>query len=285
MTQGYIFLGADDTNETTNIKCAYALSLSLKLLDPTRKTCVIVTKFDDVSKKYERGFDYIIEMPFGRTDINHHDIFIDFWQLFYCTPFTESLFINTYSLVISNIDKLWLHPDNMDLAFATALDFKGNPSTRVKKFMAQERDNIPIFATDVIYFSKNKLSSEFFKMADPVFKNWRQIYCDVLKENSINNFDFTLMVNIVCYLLGQNNIHYPLFDYTDMSLYAIQDLMVENTSWKDRLSLWITNGNTVKINNYIQHGILNYNNYDLITPGVLLDLYDNYIKTAPIFIK
>jgi len=68
-------------------------------------------------------------------------------------------------------------------------------------------------------------------------------------------------------------------------MYAIQDLMVENTSWKDRLSLWITNGNTVKINNYIQHGILNYNNYDLITPGVLLDLYDNYIKTAPIFIK
>jgi hypothetical protein len=106
MTQGYIFIGVDDDGSVENITNAYALSLSLKLADPNRETCVVVESFHDVPKRYEDGFDYIVELPFKRTESNHHDVRIDFWQLYYCTPFDQTMFVDTQSIVAGNVDSL-----------------------------------------------------------------------------------------------------------------------------------------------------------------------------------
>ena len=180
MTQGYIILGTDDIGKTINIERAHTLSLSLKMADPTRETCVVVRHFSDVPKRYENGFDYIIELPFGRTEPNHHDIFIDFWQLYYCTPFDETMFINTYSLAIDNIDMLWELNIKDDIAFATSLDFRGDSNINKELFLVQERNDLPKFNTNVIYFTKNSKAESFFKMADPVFKGWRDVYRETL---------------------------------------------------------------------------------------------------------
>jgi hypothetical protein len=280
MTQGYVFLGVDDANSDVNIACAAALSLSLRVADPWHETCVVVNKFSDVPKRYEKMFDYIVELPFGRTDSNHHNTYIDFWQSYYCTPFDENIFMDTNSIAVDNAASLWNVSGVADLMFGTALDFRGVATRNSERFVVQDRNSIPAFDAGMLYFTKDRESSEFFKLADPVFKNWRDIYRDRLSEFKATDFDFTLMVNITAQLTG-NQYQFPrYFDYTDLELNFTWDPDVEDeTNWTESLNLWITDDMTVKVNNHRQTGIVRYGNADYMTDEMIQKLNDNYRKS------
>jgi len=277
---GYIFLGVDDHDSTKNIECAYALSLSLKLADPGCETCVVVDKFSHVPLKYTNGFDYIVELPFGRTEINHSDIHIDFWQLYHCTPFDSNMFINTYSLAIDNIASLWDFANIDDVVFGSAIDFRGNNTRDTEKFLVQDINKIPAFNTDLIYFNKSDKAQDFFKMADPLFKGWRDVFREILTDNKATNFDFTLMTNIVARATGDSYAFPKYFDYTDLGinfLYNPQDEI--QIDWIDSLNIWITANIDIKINNHRQTGILHYDSPSVVTNDLIGKLNDNYRKT------
>jgi hypothetical protein len=286
MTQGYIFLGVDDPDKTTNIECAYALSLSIKLAELGAKTCVVVHKFEHVPKKYENGFDYIVELPYGRTDTNHHNIMLDFWQMYYCTPFDDTMFINTYSLAIDNISSLWEMRKFDSIVFANAQDFRGDDTHDVSKFVAQAHNKIPEFNTDVIYFRKDLLASEFFKMADPVFKNWREIFRSHLTEYSPSDFDFTLMVNLVSQMLGEHYQTPDCFNYIDLLLNFLYDAETDTQKdWLNSVNIWVTNDIDVKINNHRQSGIFYYSDPSVMTTEILRKLHDNYTAATTTLIQ
>jgi len=277
--KGYIFLGTDDEGKTTNIECAAMLSLSIKLADPKAQTCVVVHKFTHVPKRYENNFDYIVELPFGRTEINHGNIYLDFWQLYHCTPFKENIFINTNSIAIDNIKSLWEFNQIDDIVFGNANDFRGKFTRNNEKFIVQDRNKIPAFNTDVIYFNKNNKAREFFKMADPIFKGWRDVYRRVLNEYKAEDFDLTLMINIVAYSLGENYKHPHNFNYTDLEINFCYDPEKEQTTdWLDSLNIWITDNIKIKVNNSRQTGILHYGNPRVINPTTIKKLNDNYSK-------
>jgi hypothetical protein len=275
MSKGYIFLGGDKPEKNDNIIAAYMLSLSLKVADPDCKTCVAVFKLSDVPAKFENGFDFIIELPYGHTD--QDNIFLDFWQLLYCTPFDESMFVNTYSLAIDNIASLWEMNKFGSLVFAKANDFRGDNIYDPVKFKAQTQNDIISFDSDVIYFNKDKLSSEFFKMADPFFKNWREIYLHYLPKYRPDDFDFTLMVNIVLHSLGEEWPAVRNFDYTDLNINAIGAFKTTD-EWLRSLKLYITDTVAIKVNNHRQTGIMVYGNPKILPDNILRKINDNHRK-------
>lgn len=277
MSKGYIFLGGDLPGKDDNIIAAYMLSLSLKVADPDSQTCVVVYNLDDVPKKFEHGFDFIVELPYRQTETNQYNIFIDFWQLFYCTPFDESMFVNTYSLAIDNIESLWEMKTFGSLVFARANDFRGDYIYDAIKFRAQAHNDIPSFDADVIYFNKDKLSSEFFKMADPFFKNWREIYLHYLPNYRPNDFDFTLMINIVLHSLGEEYIELRNFNYTDLGINVI-GISITKDEWQRTLKLHITDNISVKVNNHRQTGIIVYGNPKILPDNILRKINDNHHK-------
>lgn len=279
--QGYIFFGTDDTGKVQNIENAYALSLSLKLADPTRETCVVVYNFNQVPKKYEKGFDYIVELPFGRTESNHHNIFIDFWQLIHCTPFDQTMFIDTYSLAVDNIKSLWEYATLSDISFANSLDFRHGIARDTKLFQLQIRNKIDAFTSHVLIFSKNQRSLEFFKMADPVFKHWREIYRELLDESRPNDFDFTLTINLLHHMLGEQRVEILEFDYIDLELDFLFDPEKEEVdNWLDNLNVWYSNDLSLKINNYRQTGLVRYGRRNFLTEDMIQKLNDNYRKST-----
>lgn len=278
MTQGYIIIGTDDYNQTKNITCAYALSLSLKLADPKREVCVVVNKFSDVPKKYEEAFDYIIELPFGRTDSNHEDIFIDFWQLYYCTPFEETMFINTFSYAISNIDSLWDISAFGDVGLLTSFDFQGNKS-ELWLIQDTEKTEFLKLSGDVVYFKKGEKAAEFFKMADPAFKNWRQLYQIFADNIKYKNFELTAMVNVVLTLIGESFDLRDEFSYTNLLSRFGDYQRTDNREWINQLNIWIDQDLlTFKINNYSLTGIVTYHDARIVDKFDLRKLYDNHRK-------
>ncbi len=278
--KGYIFMGVDDEDKSDNLECAYALSLSLKLADPERETCVVVADFNQVPKRLENGFDYIVELPFGRSEPNHHDILIDFWQVFYCTPFEQTIYIDRCSLALDNMSSLWSVSDrNEDIVFGTARDFRGDLAFDSERFVAQTRSELPAFKADLIYFSKDLRSSEFFKMADPVFKGWRDIYREYIKDYRVDDFDYTLMVNIVAHLIGEQYFWSNQFDYTDLEINFLFDPDSDENIWLDRLDVWVTDDPTIKINNHNQHGLFHYGDPDFLKQETIEALDARYRKT------
>lgn len=280
MTQGYLFFGVDDDGSTQNIECAFALSASLKIADPKRETCVVVNRFDQVPKKYEKAFDYIVELPYGRTEINHHDFRIDFWQIYHATPFDETIYIDTYCIAVDNIDSLWEASHIADLVFATARDFRGKFTRDTEHFAAQDRNQIAAFDTGMVYFTKELEPSEFFKMADPIFKNWRDVYRDILTEYRAEDFDATLMINLVGQLTGNDIIRSDDFDYTDLAINFNWDPETKIQDWFTTLNIWYTADGSLKINNHRQTGIVRYRYPEFITKEILQKINDNYRKAT-----
>jgi hypothetical protein len=62
------------------------------------------------------------------------------------------------------------------------------------------------------------VSSEFFKMLDPVLQNWRSVYVNLIKENKPEYFNLNLCINIAIKLLGLELYNNDMFKYTFISL-------------------------------------------------------------------
>lgn len=275
MTQGYVFFGVDDRDKQRNINSAYALNATIKKSDPTRETCVIVHKFDQVPLRYENDFDYIVELPFGRSEVNHHDVRIDWWQVYNSTPFEQNIYVDLNTIAIDNISSLWDVANGNDLLFATPCDFRGNRITNDRRFQTQIKNDIAAFSADVVYFEQSEQASEFFKLADPVFKKWREIYYDIFTSVSVQDFDYTLLVNYVAKLSGQQMIHLPLFDYTDLTFdegwSAERD---DNVHWTENYNVWFTDNLELKINNHRQTGFVYYGESEFLTQEMFKKIDD-----------
>jgi len=280
MTQGYVFFGVDDDGSTQNLDCAHALNSTLKLADPDRKTCVIINAFDQMPEHIEDDFDYIAELPFGRNASDSTDPMVDFWQMIHCTPFDESMFLNTFSLAINNMNSLWEVASQREMTFAKARDFRGECTIDVRRISSLEAVNIKPFDTDCIYVPKTERTYEFFKMADPVLKGWRDVYREVLTETRPANFVHSVMSNITMHLLGEQPNLSDTFDYQDISLDFLYDSENdENPDWLDTLNVWLTDDLRLKINNYNQNGLVVYRDRKFLTDSMKTKINEHYKKS------
>lgn len=279
MKQGYMILGVDLEDETINIRHAYALSLSLKLTDPGRPTCVMVHQFADMPVEYEDGFDFIVEMPFGRSDYTNPDVYSDFPQMYYCTPFEQTMAIHNRSLAIDNIELMWLAVNDVDMAFAQADDFAHRRSPDLVHTQGQIRNSIDSFRATIMYFTKNRRPSEFFKMADPCFREWRDVYREHLPNFRPAQFDLSLMCNIVADMLGETYPVIDLFQYQDLGIDVLYHPNKENPPvWTEQFAVWFTDTLEMKINNYRQTGVVYYDSAEFLTPNMVKKIYEYYVQ-------
>lgn len=281
MTQGYITLAVDYPGNTDNIENAALLAMTARMSDPDREFAVVVRSFGDVPSRLEECFDYIVELPFKRTDQNEGNQLIDAWQIYYATPFEETMWITTNSLVVDNLAAQWHGTEHEDLLFSRPLNYKGDIAQYKKKFRAQKKSDLPAFSSDVFFFRKSETASEFFKMADPVFRHWRDIYREYIKEHRPVGFDFTTLVNITTHMIGYENtqpeyqIEYVDIDPDNMPIDLDED---SNADWSEQINIWFYKGQHVKVNNHRQSGIWVYHDEDLLTREARNDIRSNFSK-------
>jgi hypothetical protein len=282
MTQGYIALGIDCPGKTDNLKAAATLAMTAKIADPTREFAVIVRNIHDIPSTYDECFDYIIELPFGQSVEANGDQQIDFWQVFYATPFDDTIWFNTRTLVVDTLESLWEGTEHFDLLFGTAHDFRQARARYQKKFTPQRKNNVLEFTTDMIYFGQNETAAEFFKMADPVLRNWRDVCQEMLIDNRPDKFDFTIMVNIIATMIGYTQPSSDInFVYTDLDP---DNLPVESheetdTDWTEQINIWFYKGQHVKVNNHRQSGVFVYHDDDILTDESRNEIRTTYSNT------
>ena len=204
MSRGFVTLGVNTDKD--KFKYCYALALSIKAIDKDAEVCMVVDKdkFDEVGSTYKEAFDYITELPFGLT--SHVDGFhaMNLWQMVHASPFNETIYLDADTILRNvDLDLLWEQFSNHDLAVSSiARTYRNQLTDKSSKFEIEQHYELPQNYNNMIYFDNSKDTAlEWFKMADPVLQNWRDVYSTMFKEKKPQTFDKNLLLN--CYTIQQ----------------------------------------------------------------------------------
>lgn len=275
MSKGFVTLGID--TDADQVRYSYALALSIKQCDPDAEVCLIVDKdkSDLVSPKYFDAFDYITELPFGNT--GHRDGFhaSNIWQLQHATPFDETIYLDSDMLVKNvDIELLWSQFQGRGFAVSSfARSFRNLPAAKHSMFEIELQYDLPKLYNSMIYFDRGSTASiEWFKMADPVFQNWREVYTTVFKEKKPSTFSKNTLCNVVTHLLDCEK---------EISISINNLIELENRSqnywsndvpalWTEMLNSWYTQKQHMIVeNSSISGGIIHYRDRRFLTEEVL----------------
>jgi hypothetical protein len=125
----------------------------------------------------------------------------------------------------------------------------------------------------LIYFKQSApLALEWFKMADPVFQNWRGAYQKLFNERKPLTFDKNVIANIVTHLLDieaeTTVVLNNFYDIDTISQRLWHYDIPEN--WTEMLNFWYTDDQTLIIeNSVIGSGIIHYRDNNFLTKEVL----------------
>lgn len=279
MSRGFVTLGINTDRD--RFKYCYALALSIKAIDKDAEVCMIVDKdkFGEVGSSYKEAFDYITELPFGLT--SHIDGFhaMNMWQIVHASPFNETIYLDADTILRNiDLDLLWEQFTNHDLAVSSiARTFRNEITDKSYKFEIEQHYNLPQNYNNMIYFDNSKDTTlEWFKMADPVLQNWRDVYSTMFKEKKPQTFDKNLLLNCVTHFLDCNNdVSIPvnnLYDIDTKSARLWNKDIPHN--WTEMMNSWYTDDDKFLIENYnIPGGIIHYGDEQFITEQVLDVLY------------
>lgn len=279
--RGFITIGID--TDVDQVKYSYALALSIKNCDPEAEVCLVVDKdkSDLVDKNYFDAFDYIIELPFGNT--GHADGYhgSNFWQLVHCTPFDETIYVDADSLFLNvDIDLLWDQFENVNIGTTNiARNFRNGLTKKTIDFEIEETYELPQNYNQLFYYNTSDESLGWFKMADPIFQNWRQVYDIFFKDIKPQTFDKNVLCNLVTHCLDINNeINVVINNFYDLSV-SSQNLWTNDLSnnWTDSLNNWYTSKAEFIIeNSTISNGIVHYRDENFLTKEVINELKQTF---------
>jgi len=278
MSRGFITLGIN--TETDQIQYNYALACSIKKCDPNSEICLIVDqgKLDDVPDVYHDVFDYITELRFGNTAYKDGFHGMNLWQMYHCSPFDETVYIDNDTLFLNvDIDLFWQQFKNKSIAMPIiARTFRNGIAQKTSKFEFESHYKLSQHYSHLIYFDKSTDEAiEWFKMADPVFQNWRDMYAKIFNEKRPETFNKNVLTNIVTYLLNQeDNIGIWMDDFYDLDNRS-QGLWHSDIpkNWTEMLNSWYTDDGDIIIENHkLSSGIIHYGDEQFITKEIIDDL-------------
>ena len=280
MSRGFLLIGLDTDED--RIKYAYATALSIKTCDPDASVCLIVENVEkDLRPGYENIFDYIVELPFGNTAYKDGFHGSNIWQLLQSTPYDESIYIDYDTIFLNtDIEQLWETLSNYDVAMPSyARSFRNTLVNKSVLFEFETHYNFPTLHNNFIYFKKHSaLAIEWFKMADPVFQNWREVYASLMNDKKPISFNKNVLCNIVTSLLDVENVVSVdlnnLYDLESHSQHLWNKDLPDN--WTDLLNYWFPNNKKLIIeNSIISSGIVHYRDENFITEEIINEYQTN----------
>lgn len=273
-SRGFITLGID--NETDQVLYSYVLGLTIKKLDPSAEICLVVANRDSVvNDEYINFFDYIVELPFGNTASLDGMHASNFWQLIHCTPFDETIYIDADSIVNGiDLDILWDAFSGKSIAMPTsATTYRNTKFCKQDKFYIETHYGLPTNFGSLVYFNKtHPLAYDWFKMADVIFQNWKDVYPELFDEISPKWFEKNLLINIVTYMMDMDEdvrVNVPFFydlAPSGQGFWGGTDSDIDMNT----LNIWYTDERKLIVeNSVVGDGVIHYRDRNFINRKIL----------------
>ena len=273
MSKGFV-LFAQNTEKTDYVKQAYALALSIKHSQTSTKSISLVTNCD-VPKKYRKVFDQIIPIPWY-TEVEDSPLAAEHrWKLYHCTPYDETIVLDTDMLLLEDISEWWHYCRNYDVKFCSRIKNHKLDTvidkTHRKAFEANKLTS-PYYALH--YFKKNDRALEFYRVLEFVCNNWQWCWTTFAPDFYQNWLSMDLAVAVAIEITGEYNYSIdscsPL-EFIHMKI-PLQDWPASADKWQDTIPWILNNRGELIVSNLKQTKLFHYVEKDFVTASILRQL-------------
>jgi hypothetical protein len=258
--QGFVTL-AQNTRDVDYLNLAYLQALNIKATQKENNYAVIVdahTK-EQVTEQHRDVFDYVIELPKDYNDPDSNWKLANEWQVFYLTPFKETIKLESDLLFTRSIDHWWNSFRLRNMVLSTGCkNYRSKPATTRKYRQVFDENKLPDVYNGLMYFRYSQDAAKFFNVCQRVFSNWEEISSNVLVKCNEKNPSTDLLYAVTALIVGEETCTMPSMDFIKFvhMKSGIQGWN-DNRSWLDTV-VTERDGDIIRINNVNQYDPVHY---------------------------
>lgn len=212
--QGFMTI-AQNTVDVDYLQSAYVQAMSIKLTMPGSLYAVAVDKntMEQVTEQHRRVFDYVVTID---NDLAQEETWklSNEWQAFYLTPFKETIKLES-DIVFTRSIQHWWHAFRLkNVVLSTGCrNYQQELSTSREYRKLFDDNELPDTYNGLMYFRYSREATEFFTLAEKLFKNWTYIRDNVLLNCRDDNPTTDVVYALAAKLLGVEDCTLPSMDW------------------------------------------------------------------------
>ena len=262
---------AQNTDGVDYLRLAYAQAMSIKLTMPDSQYCVIVDKStnEQITDEQRLVFDHIRVLD---EDYSKQDEWklANEWQVFNLSPYKETIKVESDILFTRSIEHWWHAFRLRDIVLSLGTrDFKGKQAKSRVYRKIFDANQLPDVYNGLMYFRYSKTASEFFEIAEQVFKQWETVKENILKGFSYEEASTDVVYAITAKTLGVELCTLPDCDFINFTHMknAIND-WPDDKSWTEMIMTEIDLP-MIRINNVNQYHPVHYQDKNWLTDEMI----------------
>lgn len=212
--QGFMTI-AQNTADTDYLRLAYVQAMSIKLTMPGSLYAVAVDRHTlaQVTEQHRRVFDYVITID---NDLAEEETWklSNEWQAFYLTPFKETIKLES-DIVFTRSIQHWWHAFRLkNIVLSTGCrNYQQELSTSREYRKLFDDNELPDTYNGLMYFRYSREATEFFTLAEKIFKNWPYIRDNILLNCRDDKPTTDVVYALTAKLLGVEDCTLPGLDW------------------------------------------------------------------------
>ncbi len=250
MNKGYLI----QANTEKEILQARLLCDSIK----TRNKDASVSLVTKLSESY-KGYDNVIDYKFSpMPETRQND-----YQLYWASPYDYTITIDCRTVVMENQDSLWDYLlDHHNICFPVQCkDYRMMPLYDHKFSVFANDYKLKKVYSNMFYFDKSESSLRYFKLLDPISKNWRDTQNTMFAKQHVDlSYQPDMMHTIVANRIDVDVFPFDpnILSYIDMRSVLVNGMLKDVEKWTSMFSIWSTSGKKLKLQNYSINNTLYY---------------------------
>jgi len=233
------------------LECAVTCAKSIRFHTPDAKIALLSDCHDDVDYGV---FDYIETFPYP---VNYNNLFANDWQVFYASPFRETIKIEADMIVPHSIDHWWLMFEKRDVVLTTkARNWQNQIITNRTYRKIFDANDLPDVYNAITYWRLSKEAKNFFDLVRNLFDNWNRVQTQI-KMGMNDDGTTDLVYAIAAKMIGIDKVTLPNTTYPSIIHMKgkVNNLIGED--WTKEL-VWEFDGPQVRINTIDQEYPFHY---------------------------
>ncbi len=257
--RGY-FTFAQNTADVDYLHLAYLQALNIKATQKHNQFAVAVDAATraQINDQHLSVFDYIIDIT---HDFNSPDStwrLANEWQVFWLTPFKETIKLESDLLFTRSIDHWWTAFKLRNVCLSTGCRNYQQELSSVRKYrQIFDNNHLPDVYNGLMYFRFSQEAQQFFSTARTIFENWPAIRSSIMgcdEETPSTDLLYALTAQIV----GPELCTAPSLDFINfVHMKPGINGYAEEQSFSDVFNVE-RDGNMIRINNVNQYHPLHY---------------------------
>lgn len=262
---------AQNTAEVDYLRLAYAQAMSIKLTMPDSQYCVVVDEDTEkqITDKHRNLFDDIVVLDEDYAKQDDWKLANE-WQVFELSPYKETIKVESDILFTRSITHWWHAFRLRDIVLSLGTkNFKGDPATSRVYRRIFDANQLPDVYNGLMYFRYSETASEFFDIAEQVFKQWETVKENVLKGFSYEEASTDVVYAIAAKILGVERCTLPDCDFINFAHMknAIND-WPDDKPW-DEMIMTELDLPMIRINNVNQYHPVHYQDKNWLTDEII----------------